>query len=416
MDNNCLMAIGLAVVKTVRAEIKYSANMDSLFEKYVGSPMYNRLYYGRYQLSFQNYFSNKYSKIAKKSLQLKTGNCGELSRIAMYLLDMITTDVTKPIYTSILYISTDHSLLLLHQNSKLYNRPDNTYLCRNIVYLKKLKNAVIVDPWLYTAVETTEVDKLLTTAENYNVKKHYTGIVNINLNGMKSIVSSISTNRSVTNEFKDLIQKFNAFYSEEKEILSSKICNGRNFNSLLQSFSNNVKQESILTSMKDFFLSLSRRSSSFYSSYARSNRKGRVLQLVINYLQDCIMTYNYPNEQHLTDIFFSTLAVCAIVRGKSITNDISADNIQITKTAKGIFEYDVVPQRYTLSFESINKLNLDWVRQARESGTNDNREQYKLLLTKISEYVPGFKLSNLYINKNGYYNLVLSQIGGNYQF
>ncbi|AJC48948.1 hypothetical protein IB642_04045 [Allofrancisella guangzhouensis] len=144
------------------------------------------------------------------------------------------------------------------------------------------------------------------------------------------------------------------------------------------------------------------KSSGWYTGWNHSDRKGQAINSVVNYLQTCIDNYKFPSQCDLECIFRSTLIICAVVRGKDLPNPLSKDNIKMTKTAKGIFSFDVVPNN-KLAFEA-GELSLDWVREARRN--YGDRDRYKIFLGKLEGWNPGFNVSKLYTNKDNYYKLV----------
>jgi hypothetical protein len=80
----------------------------------------------------------------------------------------------------------------------------------------------------------------------------------------------------------------------------------------------------------------------------------------------------------------------------------------MTSTAGGLFSHTVTPST-KYDFEYISGLSLDWIRN--NHNLND-RERYKILLEKITEFTPPYDLTeilpNFYEHKDGYYRLVNS--------
>jgi hypothetical protein len=122
----------------------------------------------------------------ERILAARVGNCGELAAATMFLakhayrsINLEFIDHPKKVWClSIINISTDHTLCLLHQNATI---SDNAYITlKNIGTLKTMEeysNAIFIDPWLYIA--TDSIEQLKHRAESYGVWHFYTGTLTV---------------------------------------------------------------------------------------------------------------------------------------------------------------------------------------------------------------------------------------------
>lgn len=448
IDSDELLAIGAALVETVRSQIKYSTNMNregQLFDGLTNSKKYNDLYH-KFRSQKRK---GSYIERAKKAIDLGSGFCGELARAVLYIADMIDINLSSKVYTTVLFIEPDHSLVLLHTSERINLHPDNSILCKELNDLQQnpdLKDSVLVDPWIYCAKKSVNINELLVQAESFNVLNYYENDkfkVEINRKGDKSFISSLKNDNSHTNKYQNILDIFYMFYEEQKQKLASRrdsFARGRRFssvrndlildvyrpyglyeNQIVKIQSNyrgyltrrNIKQQQQqqLISLKDFFTRLNNQSSYWYSHFGHSNTKGTRINETVTYLTGCINNTNYPGEAKLINLFQCILRILPIVRSSNTApRNLSVNSIDMTKSAKGIFNLAITPQE-KYAFENINGLNLDWIRAARN--LNDIRK-YEILLEKITEFTApndlGEILRNFYENKNGYYQLVRDAI------
>ena len=414
VDSDELLAIGAALVDTVRSQIKYSDNMDKrgqLFDGLKDSYIYKDLYHKfDYQVRRDSYIER-----AKKAIDLGAGFCGELARVVLYIADMIDINLSSKVYTTVLFIEPDHALVLLHTSERINLHPDNSILCKELNDLQKnidLKDSVLVDPWIYCATKSVNINELLIQAKSFNVLNYYKNNrykVKINFRGDKSFISSLKNDNTHTNRYQNILDIFYMFYEEQKQKLASRrdsFAKGRRFSSVRRSLEYNIQQQQQLNGLRTFFTRLNNQSSSWYGEWG-SNNKGTRINEAINYLNN----YDYPGEAKLVNLFQCILRILPIVRSSNtVPRNLSINSIDMTKSAKGIFNLAVTPQE-KYAFEDIDGMNLDWIRDARNL---NNRRKYEIFLEKITEFTApndlGEILRNFYENKDGYYQLVRDAI------
>ncbi|APC91267.1 MULTISPECIES: hypothetical protein [Francisella] len=425
IDSDELLAIGAALVQTVRSQIKYSYNMNDkgqLFDGLKDTRMYTDLDL-KFDIQRNDRTLTTYIKKAQKAIELRAGLCGELVKVALYVADMIKVDIEETIYTSTICLNTskyiNHGFLILHQSEELHRKSDNYEICAKIDEIKNidsLNNAILVDPWIYCAHKLEDLDNLLETAKNYNVSGYYINTKSIEFNyfGYKSSISSLSKDDSHTNKYYNILNNFYTYYKEQKQKLLNKgdsFARGRRYSSVRRSLEYNIQQQQQqqqqLTSLRDFFTSLKNQSSYWYGHFGHRDNKGFYISNVITYLNTCINNYYYPSEAKLIDLFECILRILPIVRSSNTApRNLSINTIDMTKSAKGLFNLAVTPQE-KYAFEEIPKLDLKWVRNARNF---NDRGKYNILLTKIAEFTAPYDINkilpNFYTDKGGYYELV----------
>jgi hypothetical protein len=181
IDSNELLAIGAALVQTVRSQIKYSTNMrgeeGTLFDGLTNTSLFIKHLVNMNTLRSKRYLN--YIERAQEALDLKAGYCGELADVSLYMADMIDVYPGEIIYTSIIHLDTtkdiDHVLIILHQSYEMNSKSSDYEIGTTINELKNilsLDNAILIDPWIYCAHKLKDVDKLLEVAENYNLSKY----------------------------------------------------------------------------------------------------------------------------------------------------------------------------------------------------------------------------------------------------
>ncbi|AJC48947.1 hypothetical protein IB642_04040 [Allofrancisella guangzhouensis] len=270
IDSDELLIIGAALVQTVRHYIPYSMNMcerGQLFYEYTNTALYVKL---RKDITDSRTVTQKpigYIKKAQAALSLGTANCGRLVDAAMYICNLIETAYHEQIYATEIMVgqkNNNHVVVILHQSEKLFKfRNGHKFTSNNLrnFYIEdkdSLRNAVVVDPWIYRAVKLSESDKLLESAKNHNVEDFYIGIISIT---NKTRVSVLSQDTNHTVEYSYLIDKFWDFYNEQKQKLDDSresFARGRRFSSIKRSLERDIQQfqkkQEQLISLRDFLL------------------------------------------------------------------------------------------------------------------------------------------------------------------
>ncbi|QIV94878.1 hypothetical protein [Allofrancisella frigidaquae] len=436
IDSDELLAIGAALVQTVRKYIKYSENIELLYSNYKASKFYKKRREEVIQIDNipgLTYTPQGYGKVG---LELGVGWCDELSLACLYIAQGSKKIRIGTFYLSL--ISTfKHTFVLAHTSLKLFNStsPDWVYYKDNVHGLSidpELSNAVIIDPWTYKATKLSNYLEHLEHAELFQVRDFFEGTIRYG-----GVRITISPESEVTNISEDYVNTFEFFYKEQQQKLlerSDSFARGRKFSSVENSLILDVNKENEneivtiqrmyrgyatrkhlqqqLISLIDFFTRLKSKSSYWYSWCLHSDRKGKAINSVILYLERCIDDYRYPGEDKLVKIFIRVMTILPIVRSSNIApTNLSKENITMTSTAKGLFSLGVVPEtKYDFEkYTSDVDLKLDWVRDIRRHRAMD-RVRYTALLDKLEGWNAQFRLEKLYTNKDGYYNLVSKAI------
>ncbi|MBK2027922.1 hypothetical protein IB643_07130 [Allofrancisella guangzhouensis] len=424
LNSDELLAIGAALVQTVRTIIRYSDNMDEsgqLFDGLKQSHVYEEL-----TSKYPIWRSNPYTPdgVGKKSLELGAGFCDSLSLACLYIAKGLEEIRIGTFYLSIMSTPT-HVFVLAHTSLDLFKSSSGSskmwrYYKKDFEALSNsvgFENAVIIDPWIYKATKLENYLEHLEHARLYQVQDFYDSDIRY----LDSVVHlKISPTTTVSQIHKKYIDIFTESYKSQKQKLDNKrdtFARGRRFSSVRESLVRNIErgiQQAQITSLTDFFIRLANQSSSWYSGYKHSDRKGKCIRSVITYLDTLINDINYPGDAKLIEIFQRVLTILPIVRkSNNIPNNLSLENIAMTKTAKGLFDSVVTPDR-PLAFEAIDSLNLDWIRRAHRGS---DRVKYKVLFREIikwnaSKNVDALFLQKFYTNKDGYYELVNLAIQG----
>ena len=464
IDSNDLLAIGAALVQTVRSEIEYSTNMVSkgqlfhglqqghIFKKlensknnslpFLTDPDFLRrnriLPWLANSISFLTDRSYSINDKIKKSLDLGIGNCEGLSiaclliakglekiRIGKFYLSLMTTK--NPTVYAAVEDPTRLTFVLAHCSEKILGkRGKRSGKFRPIEYADSfehlatfddLNNAVIIDPWIYKATRLKNYTQHLKHSKLYNVEDFYTGPIGLSRNfnlegtGMHTQIKPLSPIKIIEDKY---IKKFNLLYRsyimEKLRLEGDFVARGRSFSKVRRSLKQKQQQkQQQLTDLRDFFTRLNSQSLNWYSILG-SNRKGECISAAIYYLNTCINNDTYPENFKLKELFQSILRILPIVRSSNTApENLSLNKIDMTKSAKRIFNPAITHRRY--AFEEINGLNLNWIRDA--SNLND-RDKYKTLVKEISSFTPPYDwvvlVKNFYTDKVGYYDLVYNAI------
>ncbi|MEY8768802.1 hypothetical protein [Francisella philomiragia] len=274
----------------------------------------------------------------------------------------------------------DHFFILAHESKEIDIKAsiyctDSYDGFEKLANNEVLKNAIIIDPWVYKATKLEKYIDHLEHTDLYGVKDFY------------------------DEQKRNLLENYSSFSI------------GRKYNDVRKSLEFNINEHrKILISLKDFINRLKTVSSTWYSGFKHSDRKGDSLEIVIEYLDNCVNNYIYdePSEYKLFEIFKSILRILPIVRSSNIApNNLSINNIDMTNSALGLFSNKVTNNNLRYEFEKIEDLSLQWIRDARH---NSDRIKYQILLSKIANYDPNHSINeilpNFYENKDKYYQLV----------
>jgi hypothetical protein len=426
-----LLAIGAALVQTVRSQIKYSYNMDEsgqLFDGLTNNYIYNDQYSKHPIYSAEPYTPKG---MGKKSLEIRAGLCDSLVLACLYIAEGLEEIKINDFYLS--FMATDkHVFALAHCSQNLFNSDSLEWTkyvdsFEDLSRCRDLSNAVIIDPWIYKASKLEDYSNHLQHAKLYRVSDFYDG--QIEYKDQHIEIRSSSPISIIDDKY---INRFNECYTAQKQKLldsRSSFARGRSRSSVRRSLEYNVQQQQQqqeqqqeqLTSLRNFFINLTTKDH-FYNvqwyksspasykakKFQHSDQKGKCINTVINYLNNYIDDYDYPGDAKLLEIFQCILRILPIVRSSNrVPMHLSLDNISMTTSAKRIFNTRVTPNERQ-EFEEIEGLELDWIRKVRNE--LNERGRYKALIEKIVELTPAKDidaiLHNFYENKNGYYKLV----------
>ncbi|KEI34927.1 hypothetical protein FRA_44c12240 [Francisella sp. W12-1067] len=439
INSDELLALGSALVQSVRTYIPYSQNIDLLNKDYGNTDLC------KYNSNLLSTHWGKYCNIgskgmlyerAKNALNIGVGNCSDLTLACLYIA-AIASEIIKlqgrKFYLSLIQFSgRDHAVALIHQYKGGIG-DDISYELEAIIEDKDFDNAIIVDPWIYKATKLSDFALHFDHASLYGVQGNF-----------------ISTNESETDEIEFMkiditipllpqdkedilsckeeqkyIETFAKFYEEQRNKLNAI---GRRCDSVEKDLMNKAiyfdkqvvkiqltrrnyleskqtklrKQNQLIISLKSFFNALLRQ---WYNVAEYNNKKGRILTSVIKYLEDCSRNKSYPSRYKINQIFWRTLTVLATLEDFYIEpKNLSRSTIHQSKLARCIFNSSVVPES-KLDLEQIGNLNLDWVRRARNETINIS-ERYGRLLDMLKYNIPDFSLKKLYNNQQNYCDLV----------
>ncbi|QIV94877.1 hypothetical protein [Allofrancisella frigidaquae] len=293
IDSNELLAIGAALVETVKFYIPYAVNMDNkgqLFYEYKNTDFYKKLHNDMVDSRKDPTKLNGYIEKAQAALSMGTANCGRLIATAMYISNLIKTNYHEAIYVTKIMIEqkdNNHAIIILHQSYSFFNLKEGSLPSLSNLeslyakYENDLRNAIVVDPWIHTAVKLSEVNKLLESAKDYKVEDFYAGVININ---QKTKVSTLSQDVNYIEKYSYLVNKFEEFYQKQKEKLEngrSSFAQGRRFSSVKNSLILDVNREhenKIITIQRMYRGYATRKSldqSQFYANHKFLNDRGQ---------------------------------------------------------------------------------------------------------------------------------------------
>lgn len=319
IDQNELLALGVALTRTVREKIEYSTNIDSLFDKRNPSKYHKRLDYGlEFIRNREGYSDISYMNKAELAFKSKSGNCGELSACVMLLAASFPElFVGENVYVSLLYLSSNHALVLLHQSSDLYFSHERLGSLAELTMNGELDNAVLIDPWIYKACKVNETKSLFDKAREYGVIDNYIGSIDLNFKENKTIVSCLR-NEDFWREFTFIKDRCSSIFDEQV----SKFQNGResfaksrSFYDVQASLYNRVEGEHIvreteIESMITFFKRILHNASHWYS---KNSLKHKLIRKLVLSLQSCIKEQYSINLLDLRILFKSALRILPVV-------------------------------------------------------------------------------------------------------
>ena len=111
MDADELLAIGAALVQTVRSQIKYSENIPALYLGYKNSYLYKN---SMGLLSRNNYCGYNPNELGKSSIDQGVGCCDELSLACMYIAKGLKEIKIDKFYLSLVNVGNKHVFILAH--------------------------------------------------------------------------------------------------------------------------------------------------------------------------------------------------------------------------------------------------------------------------------------------------------------
>jgi hypothetical protein len=409
VDSDEILAIGSALVETVRSQIKYSPNMcrdGQLFDGLTESSILMNLV-----SNFDNFRNKDHTslKTAKEYLESRTGLCDGLSLACIYIAKGLEEIKKNTFYLSLMGTGS-HAFVLAHSSRILYNSKKLNYKhsvnsLLELSMCSDIYNAVIIDPWIYKATKLKDYLYHLKHAKLYNCEDYYIG--DIKCLDLHITISPSSPSCIIDNKY---ICIFNKYYRMQKDYLlysRESFARGRRYSSVRKSLEYTIKIQLYLKSFICFLESLKQQCTSWYSFFFTKNRTDNIIDDAINCI-NMIIKYNHEvDEIYLVIIFQGILRILPVIASENtMPRNISIENIYITPLAENIFHLLVVPEN-KYPFEKIDGLDLDWIRNARYLS---KRARYKILLEYITTFTPPFNLNKIlpsfYEYKDGYYQLL----------
>ncbi|MGJ3495614.1 hypothetical protein ACR9PT_13765 [Piscirickettsia salmonis] len=391
MNSDPLLAIGAALVKAVRKNIKYSENLYS--PKGVESFYDDRSSKIDSIRENINLFSGQVEGVdpatyAKQALDKRIGVCSEVSKIATYLASMLNQlEMEESVYISVIG-PPHHTFCLIHQSYALHQQTTvGVCIADSLEELsenKELENAVIVDPWLYKASNLIDYKGHIGYAQKfigdsaieYFNDKIYT----------EGYSEKLGTTQPTTIVEKRLLRDFNIAYQEETQKLldqSEAFAQGRNRSSIDNNLIRDARRWNQIKDLQLFIERLASKSSHWYSCVGYKNRKNKSYQALIGCLDFAVDKYMDISNTDLQEIFNQALQLAPVIGSMSSLKTLCGHKIYMTKTAKGLLDLDVVP-RECYKFESIPGMSLSGIRNIRYFPGSE-AEKYTALLQFIKQ-------------------------------
>ncbi|ODN41487.1 hypothetical protein [Piscirickettsia litoralis] len=256
MNPDELLAIGAALVWAVRRSIKYSENIKSLYS----GDLYNSSF-RRDRKTEINKLRTDYAQsdeYAVKALRTRVGLCAELSTVAVYLGKIIAVQIKHEQKVYISKVGTPkHSFCLIHQSKALFKsiakRVEAQSLQDLICLRGDLKNAVIVDPWIYKASKLSNYKGHLEHAKLYGVEDFYKGKVTNKVYSKE--MHTKPPKIKITESVHKALECFRLAYKDEKnKLIKNKyiFAKGRKLASVRKDLDSDIKRRKQLKSLRRF--------------------------------------------------------------------------------------------------------------------------------------------------------------------
>ncbi|MCF6766777.1 hypothetical protein L3V86_00145 [Thiotrichales bacterium 19S11-10] len=378
-----LMRIGVGLMFAVRNNLKYSTNTPALYEQVDLSSQY----YKKLSQDFRALRSNLNNilhtrKHAELALKYRAGMCDEMGTVATYLGSM-AVNTEEPVYITALFTPT-HVFCLIHQDealAKIDKRQKYVDGLKELSEVKSLKNAVIVDPWIYAVTCLSDWEKHIKHAESYDPSGFFSGV--ITTLGYSEKLSRVEPSPD-NKRLQRIIRDFNTAYNYAKNSIHEGNINSPisiQFDDLKEKLKHDIDRRRTLVSLRNFISRLRNQSSSWYSDDFRSDRKGIVYGELIKCIDKALKRNMDINDDNLKKILEIALDVTVIVRGKQSPENLSKQNLDMTSTALSLLNPRVLPE-HQCKFESIDGRNLQRIRDIR-TGEGSDREKYCMLVVLI---------------------------------
>ncbi|MCF6764445.1 hypothetical protein L3V82_01585 [Thiotrichales bacterium 19S3-7] len=404
LEDNQLLAIGAAFVRATRKTIKYSENIEKLYEEHKES-----LYYYSRKAPVDRAYMLQPSpeRLAQLSINSGAAYCDGLAAVILYMANMLNLKdklADENVYLSLVTIN-NHTFCILHQSEKLahsHGVSANSFdeLSKN----PELKNAVIVDPWIYKATQLSDYKSHIKHADTYGVGHLY----NSRIEDCKNCIK-INDNLSPKNEKEqELLNDFDSAYLDEIELLkqsSSEFAVGRKIESIkkeltidVKTFDDELRRKSELRKqlqepledLYKFIEKLKSNSSLWYSGYGHTNRKGQAYQDLLDYIELIKASKKELSQTVLKNILICALRLAPIIRGSDSDKKVSISQLDMTSTAKSLLTNDVIPNT-KYKFEAIEGMDLDDLRKIINNSKLNEREKYTQLMVYVLSADPNTK-------------------------
>jgi hypothetical protein len=343
------------------------------------SLFYRKLKY-RTDISRQIAPIDNYVDAAKYALYNRVGNCGELVKCIMFLAGLFPLDRyfrDEEIFLSTLYLNSDHTLILLHQSVRYYEKADMEVgeLSNFLEFAsesKDLVNAILIDPWLYQAFRVQDLGIVGEIIDEYQVSNNFDGYSFLNYRGLRNELGCLDQENKTN--YLEIVERCEEIFISQldklqrrRDSFAAPVRFREIQENLIKDISDQPHIDKIrLESLICFFNRLSQSSSSWFGNSSHSDRKGTTIVKVIKKLEEYKSLGYFPDIINLRELFFSVLRITTLVRGKNESQEVTAHSLKMTKTAKALFDHGVVTSR-KYAFEDINGLSLDFIRNARDT-------------------------------------------------
>lgn len=222
MEDGKLLALAAALVYSVRYQVHSSDNIHALYTTKMQT---------RHQQKISNAIRDMRSKStshidnALHSLQTRVGNCGELCNITLLLASHVDKNSLNISLDNQIYISkietAQHAFCILHQSQNLASLQYKDFITNDLESLsqqKDLKNAVIIDPWIYKATKLSDYLKHIQHAKNFIADGYFNG--QITSCGITNEITNTPEQLRI-NELQTVLDKFYLIYNTEYRFLTT---------------------------------------------------------------------------------------------------------------------------------------------------------------------------------------------------